>query len=290
MSLSLVPELLVSSALLGLLYAAAALGLSVTMGVLRIFNVTHGIFIVITGLLMWRLAAAGVPVVLIVILAAVLFFAGGMGIDWVLRQSDAEDNYGGLLILFGLMIVMESSAAMIWGTEQRIVRVEWLSSVIDFGFMRISSARLAAVVLALAGIIGLYLFLERSMTGKAIRAIAQDREAARVVGIPVGRISSLVFGIGTALAAIGGSSLALVFSFAPQTHFRWLVWAILIVVLGGMGSIKGTILAAFAVGAIESFGGALIRFQYIQLLIYGLLVLLLFVRSEGMASHSERRV
>ena len=290
MSPSLVPELFVTGVLLGLTYAAAALGLSVTMGVLQIFNVTHGIVMVITGLLVWSFVGAGIPFVVAGIIAIVLAFFVGMGTDRLLRLSDAANNFGGLLSLFGLMIVMESAASMYWHSELRVLNVTWLDRVWDIGFMRISYSTLMASGLSLLGLIVLSLFLSRTMTGKAIRAIGRDRESAQVMGIPVNRLSSIVFGIGTALAAVGGIAIALSFSFAPSTHFRWMVWAILVVVLGGMGSIKGTFIAATVVGFLESFGGELIKFQYIQLLIYVLLVVVLLVRGEGITGKRARSV
>jgi len=290
MSLSLVPELVVIGVLLGLTYAAAALGLSLTMGVLQIFNVTHGIVMVIAGLIVWRLVGAGVPFVLAVLIAVALSFVAGVATEKMLQSTDATNNFGGLLSLFGLMIVLESAATMYWGSEIHVLEVASLEGVLDIGFMRISYARLLAAALSIGGIVALFVFLTWTMTGKAVRAIGRDRDAARIMGIPVDRISNLVFGIGTASAAIGGIAIALSFSFAPSTHFRWLVWAILVVVLGGMGNIRGTILAAMVVGFIESFGGALIRFQYIQLLIYALLVVVLLVRGEGMAGLKERSV
>lgn len=290
MSLSLIAELVVTGLLLGLTYAAAALGLSLTMGVLRIFNVTHGIVIVITGLIVWQLVGNGVPLLLAILIAVALAFGAGMATDKLLQRSDSNENFGGLLALFGLMIVLESVSSMYWGSDFKLLRVPMLAGSVDLGFMRISHARLFAAALSLAGVVGLFVFLNRTMLGKAIRAVARDRDAARVMGIPVDRVTSLVFGIGTAFAAIGGTAIALVFSFAPQTHFRWLIWAILVVVLGGLGSVRGTALAALVVGFIEAFGGALISFQYIQLLIYALLVVVLFLRGEGVSGVKERSV
>ena len=290
MSISIVPELFIAGLLLGMTYAAAALGLSLTMGILQIFNVTHGIVMVIVGLIVWRLVGAGVPFVFACLFAIALAFIAGVLIDIMLQRADATNNFGGLLSLFGLMIVMESAASMYWHSEIRVLEVAWLDGILDLGFIRISYARLVAAGLSIIGIIGLSLFLSRTMTGKAIRAIGRDRDSAKIMGIPVDRISSLVFGIGTASAAIGGIAIALTFSFAPSTHFHWMVWAILVVVLGGMGSIRGTVLAAIIVGFVESFGGELIRFQYIQLLIYAMLVVVLLVRGEGITGRKVRNV
>lgn len=290
MSMALLPELLVAGLLIGAVYAAASIGLSLTMGVLRVFNVTHGIVIMAAGLLMAELDRDGVPLLLAAAIAILAAFLIGMAIDRLLQLPGVSENFGGLLVLFGAMVLFESLASLRWGNEQQVINTDRFGEVLDLGFMRVFPARLIAAGIALAGALVLLVFLERSSLGRAIRAIAHDPDAARILGIPVSRVSRIVFGIGTAFAALGGVSIALVFSFAPPSHFRWLVWAILIVVLGGMGSIRGTILAALGLGMFESLAGALIRFQYLPILVYGLLVAVLYVKRDGLAALQERRV
>jgi branched-chain amino acid transport system permease protein len=126
------------------------------------------------------------------------------------------------------------------------------------------------------------------MLGRGIRAMAQNRDAAAIVGIKVDRLATIVFGIGTALAAIGGVALAMAFAFSPQEHVRWLAWAFLIVIIGGLGNVRNTLAAALLVGVLESFAGVLVPFQYVYFIVYGLLAAALLVRSEGLLGAKAR--
>jgi branched-chain amino acid transport system permease protein len=128
------------------------------------------------------------------------------------------------------------------------------------------------------------------MLGRATRAMADNRDATATMGIDTGRLSTLVFGMGLALAGLAGVALAMAFTFSPQEHVRWLAWAFLIVIIGGLGSVPATVAAGLLVGVTESFVGLVLPFQYTYLVIYGMLALALVLRGGGLMSAAARRL
>jgi branched-chain amino acid transport system permease protein len=181
-------------------------------------------------------------------------------------------------------------------TEPDIVRLQQILSLRHLGFsleglgVSVPLPRLAAGVLATVSMVGLYLFLQRTMTGRSIRAMAQNRDAAAMVGIRVERLDALVFAIGTGMAAIGGVALAMAFALAPQQHVRWLAWAFLVVVLGGLGNVRNTAVAALLLGFVEAFAGALLPFHYVYVIVYAALAAALLFRSEGLMGTRARTI
>jgi branched-chain amino acid transport system permease protein len=292
MTLDALVQALVNGILLGLTYAAIALGLSLTLGVLRIVNMAHSALLAFAALVTWQLVnGLGLDPILAAVTVVPLFFVFGMVLQLVLvRPVEREPEASGLLLLFGLMIAVESAALMVWTTDPRSLRLGYLAGSVGVGFVSVPLNRLASAAIgALAGI-GLWLYLHRTSLGRATRAMADNRDAAEVMGIDTARLSTIVFGIGVALAGVAGVALAWAFTFSPQEHVRWLGWAFLIVIVAGLGSIRATMLGALAIGLTESLVGLFLPFQYIYLVIYVLLGAALLVRGEGLAGARQRRI
>jgi branched-chain amino acid transport system permease protein len=277
---------------LGLIYTGLAVGLSLTMGVLGVINVAHSAFLILAALVTWQLVTStGIDPLLAAALLVPVLFVIGAGLERVLiRRVAREAQTTALLVLFGVLIVLESIGILIWTTDTRVLDIGYLSGAVAVGRLSLPLGRLAGALLSLVAVTVLHLFLTRTLTGRGIRAMAQNRDAAALVGIKVPRLTTIVFGIGTALAALGGVSLALAFPFTPQGHIQWLAWAFLVVVIGGLGSVGSTLLAGLVVGLIVSFAGVLLPFEYVYLIVYGLLAFSLLVRSEGLLGARERRI
>lgn len=291
MSAPLILQAVINGLLLGGVYAGMALGLSLTMGVLRLINVSHSVFVILGAFFALELLQfAGVdPVVSVFLSLPVFYFLGVALYRLLVSKIVAEPQNVGLLVLFGVMVFVESLAILVWTTDARALRVDYLASaLVLFGNLRVSSARLVAGGASIVILGAVHFFLTRTLPGKAIRAMAQNRDAARTLGIDVDRLSSLVLGLGVATAAAGGVALGLIFPFAPQDHLRWLAWAFLIVIVGGLGSVVNTLVAGLALGLAEALAGTFLRFQYVQLLIYGLLVLAMIWRREGLVKEETR--
>jgi branched-chain amino acid transport system permease protein len=292
LSSTLMAQTLLSGALLGLIYTLMAVGLSLTMGVLGLVNVAHSTYVMLGSFLALELLQRfGLDPLLGVAVALVVFFLGGVLVDRVVirRLVDPADAVA-VLALFGLLVVIESAATLVWTTDTRVLRVSYGGASVAVGPLALVPVRLVAAALALALVLALDLLLRGTLLGKAMRAVGQNRDAAVVLGIDVQWVSTLVVALGTALGAVGGVALAMVFPFAPQDHIRWLAWAFLVVVVGGLGSVRRTLLAGLVVGVVEALSGVLLPFQYVYLVVYGLLALALMVRSQGLAGARARTI
>ena len=292
MTIETILQALANGAVLGLLYTAVALGLSLTLGVLGIVNMAHSALLIASSLLTWQLVnALGLhPLIAVVVIVPVFFGVGALIEHLLLRPVRRQPESTGLLLLFGLLIIVESLALAAFTTDPRTLRLGEFGQPVTLGPVTVTLNRLAAAALGGLGALLLYLFLDRTMVGRATRAMADNRDAAAVMGIDTSRLSTLVFAIGVALAALAGVALAMSFTFSPQEHVRWLAWAFLIVVIGGLGSVPATVAAGLIVGVVESFAGLLFPFQYVHLVIYAMLAIALVTRGGGLMAAATRRL
>lgn len=280
-----------SGLLLGLIYTAIAAGLSLTLGVMGIINVAHSAVAMLGAYLAWVLMRmAGVDPLVALALVTVAFVFLGMLIERSLvRRVYNEPASASLLSLFGLMIVIESIMILTWTTTERALPVPYPPAV-EVAGLRVGFARMVGGLVALLAVIGAHLFLRYSRTGRGIRGMAANRDAAQILGIDTNKLSMVLFGIGTGLAGTGGVAMGMVFAFTPPLHLSWLTLAILIVVVGGLGSLPRTMLAAVGIALVEVLTGTYVSFRYVEVVLYGLLLAVLWVRTEGIAGGGARRL
>lgn len=292
MSLRDLTQALMNGSLLGGVYGGVAMGLSLVLGVLRIVNLAHSAVLIFGALVYWELVnGLGLDPLLMIVPIAVGGYLLGLVVHRGLTQYLARESDSTVLLgFFGLMVVIESIAIMVWTTDTRTVNIGYLSQVLRFGDIGVPLARIVAAAITLAVLVALHLFLTRTLTGAAIRGMAENPDVATLVGIEVGTLSRRIFAVGIGLAAFGGTVLSLVQSFNPQEHVRWLAWAFLVVILGGLGSAMRTLLAGVFVGIFETVVGLLVPFQYTYLALYGLLAVALLVRNEGLGSVRLRTI
>lgn len=285
-------QAVVNGLLLGCIYAGFALGLSLIMGVLRVINIAHSAVLIFAALIYWEFVnAVGLDPLLAIIPVVLLFYLVGLGIHRGIAGRLAREHDSTILLaFFGLMVVIESVAVLIWTTDTRNVRLGYLDTVLRFGSLNLPVARIIAVFLILVLLLGLHLFLTRTLWGAAIRGMSENLDVAGMVGIDVPRLARHVFAVGTALAAFGGTVLGMTVPFSPQEHVRWLAWSFLVVILGGLGSVKSTLVAGLAVGLVESLIGLVLPFQFTYLILYSLLAAALIVQKEGLGGITARAV
>ena len=290
MNLDTLLQSFVNGLLLGGVYGGLAMGLSLILGVLRVVNLAHSAVLIFASLLYWELVNGfGLDPLLMMIPVIVVAYLFGLlvhrGIaQYLVKESDSTV----LLAFFGLLVILESVAIMIWTTDTRTVSLGYLSEVVRLGFVSMPVSRIVAAAITVVVLVLLHFFLTRTLTGSAVRGLAQNRDVASMVGIDVNRLSRRVFAAGIAFAAFGGIVIAMVQSFNPQEHYRWLAWAFLVVILGGLGSAMRTLVAGVVVGVVETMVGILIPFQYTYLVLYGILAVALLVRSEGLGTAKQR--
>jgi branched-chain amino acid transport system permease protein len=292
MSLTELPQTIVNGLLLGCLYAGFALGLSLILGVLRIVNVAHSAVLIAGALVYWQLVnVAGLDPLLAILPVLALFYLIGLGLHrGIAQRLSREQDSTVLLATFGLLVVIESIAILVWATDTRNVELGYLGTVLRFWGLNIRLSVLVAAALTLVLLLSMHAFLTRSLYGSAIRGIAENSDVAGMVGINVSRLARHVFAVGIALAAFGGTVLGMAVPFSPQEHVRWLAWAFLVVIIGGLGSMRNTLLAGLAVGLIEAIVGLVLPFQYTYLVLYGLLAAALLIRKEGLGGVTARTI
>jgi branched-chain amino acid transport system permease protein len=273
----------VSGVLLGGVYALAAVGLSLIWGVMKVVNVAHGVIALLASYLALTLYQRGLDPLISIALIVPTFFVLGLVVERVfvhpvLRRPEMDS----LLVLFGGTIALENVIQRVWSADFRTLNPWYSGTSVAVGGLNVSIARGLAFVLSLAAVFALSALLTRTHLGRAIRATAQNRPTAMLAGIDVDRIALIAFGLGTALAGVAGVALALIYSFYPTVHFFWIVKAFLVVVLGGVGNVRGTLAAALLLGVAEGLLGSLVSFAWVDVSVYVLLMLVLLLRPRGL--------
>lgn len=282
------PQLLGQSIVLGILtggvYALMASGLTLIFGVMRVVNVAHAAMIVMSAYLSWVLyRTLGLdPLLSIIVLMPVFFVLGALGQWVVLRRLGGRDLTLTVLVSFGFAIILEGLQGSLWSSSFQAINTAYsLDSFNVFGIY-VPLVRLLAAGAALALLGALFVVLSRTNLGRAIRATTQDPRTAALVGVNVEYVTTLAFGLGVAMAAAGGPLLGMLFAFYPATHWLWIGKLLAVVVLGGLGSLKGTFVAAMILGLAEQVAVVAISLDWAPLVFYLFLFGVLIVRPRGL--------
>jgi branched-chain amino acid transport system permease protein len=279
-------DLAVSAVLLAGLYATMAYGLGLIYGVLRIVNLNHGGMIMAGAYAGWWLHHRfGIDPYLSLIPVSAVAFVAGVVIYRVLVRRLPRGAAGGvqsLLLLFGVWLVLRNAAYLLFTGNDQTIRTPYSTRAISLAGAFISVNRLAVFGLALVVLLALHLLLTRTYLGKAIRAVAQNPDSCTLVGVPVERIYALTFGLGTALAALAGLLAATLFSFNPDFGATELLKSFVVVVLGGLGSVAGTAIAALILATVEVFAILALPAYLTASVGFVLLVLVLVIRPGGL--------
>jgi branched-chain amino acid transport system permease protein len=278
---------LADGVLLGLIYALLGLGLGLVLGFMGVVNTAHGAFVMLGSFLAYELFRRfGIDPVVSLVLALPLFFAVGFLVYHALVRR--VEHGSGLLAMFGLMVLLESLGTIFWTNDSRVIAGPHSDRSIALGGIALAEVRLLAGGLALVLIGSVWAFLRFTLTGRAIRAIGQNRAAASALGIDASRLSATTFGLGIACAGAAGTVLAMVFPFSPNTQVQWLPWAFLVAILGGLGNIANLLAAGLVIGLLQTLCTAWLPFDYVYLALYLLLAAILIVRREGLGGAMRR--
>ena len=279
-------DILIAGLLLGGIYALIAVGLSLQYGVARVLNISHGEFIMLGAFASWALyTTVGInPLVSLVVCGPVLFVLGFFLHKTLYRRllnsSKSLDVFEGrsLLASFGLLFIIQNAAILIWGAD--IEGYSYLSFGVNLGGAIFAANRLVTLLFSL--IIGtiFYLFLTRSRLGKAIRAAAQDPATAGLMGVNINHVLALCFGFGALMAGLAGGLLSMCYPIKATMGLEYTVIAIIVVVLGGLGSIPGSFIGGFILGLIGSIV-TYIEPSLAMVAYYVIFILLLLARPTG---------
>ena len=284
---------LASGLLTGALYGLGALGLSLAFGVLKVLNVAHGELIMLGGYATFYLfsllgmdpfVSLGIVFAVIVVLGLVLH---ALLLRHVVRLDEENRIKNSLLISFGLTLILHTLAVTLFTADDRSIATSYTSSALTLGSVRLSYVRLAGLAVAVVSVFLLERFMTRTIWGKALRATSEDWVTAALTGIDVRRVYFMAFGIAAGLAGITGVLVAVSFSVNPSIGLQWTLKALIVVVLAGLGSMRGTLFAGLLLGVAEAlssyqFGGA--YREVVGLLIF---LLVLSARPQGLFSGAD---
>ena len=282
----------------GAVYVIFSLGLTLVFGVMKIVNFAHGefytagAFITYLFLQQWNIAASlGLPplvaYLITFILAVLIVGAMGYVVELTIFSKFRNDMTSGLIVSLGLSMILQMVFLMIFGGSAQSVTSVFAGTTNIMGGA-IANERIAIFFIALTLTIALYYFLKKTKMGKAMRAISQDQEAAEIQGINYNSISRWGFVLGAVLAAIAGVLVAPASVVDPSIGGSYLMKAFIIIILGGMGSIPGCILAGFILGIIESFGTFYFDVAFATTLSFVLVILMLLIRPQGLMGHVSK--
>jgi branched-chain amino acid transport system permease protein len=279
-------QVMILGATLGGVYAVMASGLTLIFGVMRIVNIAHAAFMVLGAYLsFFAFTLYHIdPIVSIVIVMPILFVVGMAVYKLLFTRIIESHRYTEMTVLltFALALIVEGVTGFLFTGVYRTTTPEYATDAIDLGPFYLPTGQLYATVLSLVLLGALLAFLRLTRIGRAIRATMQNRAAAQLVGVNVEWISTVTFGIGIALAGASGSLMSFLFSFFPAKHWQWIASLLALIVLGGMGSLVGTIVGAMLLSIAAAVVSDVLGPTWSPATFFLALFLILMLRPQGL--------
>lgn len=280
-------NVLVLGLLNGSIYALVGAGLSLTYGRQNVIDVANPAFVVVGAYLVAAFAerfgldpyVATPPVVMVLFVLGVVVQM--VVINPLLSRPDYEMHVQSALVLFGTALLLQTMLVIVFSADYRELHTSYSDAVVAVGGMRLPQVKLVAAALAFVTLGSLYAFLNHTFAGKAILATYADRQTAQLLAINVRRIDLGVYGLGTAFAGVAGLVVALNFSFSPASVTSWTVIGFAVAVIGGKGSVLGTLVAGLAVGLLEALVSVTISADWMYFAVYTMLLLVFVFRPRG---------
>jgi len=275
-----------SGVLLGGFYAAVALGLSIVFGRLDIVNIAHPAFVIIGSYVTFYINDNfGLDPIVVGLIFMPIFFLLGIGMYrfyYVCFERTGQESLSGLAYFFGIMFIIEVLLILVYGVDYRNVQADYVGKTLWIGIIGLPYRMLVPFIAATVMTGGVYLYLSKTYLGRAILAVSQDRVALQLMGADPIKVKQWAFGIGIATAAVAGALLITIHPVEPSVGRLYIGRVFAIVILGGMGSINGTFFAALMIGIAESLIATFIGPSWAPAAAYGILLLTLAVRPQGL--------
>ncbi|MGD8980778.1 MAG: branched-chain amino acid ABC transporter permease [Desulfobacterales bacterium] len=280
----------INGILMGSIYGLTALGLTVIFGVLKVINFAHGSLIMVSMYVAyWAIIFTGVhPYIALIIVVPVMYFFGYYLQDIIIKpifkaEKDIREPITVIIVTTGVWYILDNLTLLIFGPQYRNIQNNPLrGKMLEIGDMLISVPKLWGFITAVITASAIYWFLQKTRTGRAIRATSLDREAASLMGINQFKIYNIAFGIGTAIVGISAVTLVPFYNIFPTVGVLFDIKGFIIVVLGGLGSIGGAILGGIIIGLIESIAPMFMTATWAEAIVYGLFLVVLFVKPSGL--------
>lgn len=283
-------ELLASGLITGGIYALVALGLNLQYGLMRILNIAHGEFLMVGAYLTWMAhTTLGLSPLAMVPVSFVILMLVGLVVHRLCfrRLSATSPNVDvfearGLMVAFGLMFLVQNFASWMWGGDLR--GYDYLTSPVAFGDAQFAANKLLVFGLALVFSLALIAVLRLTLLGKGVRALMQSPTGAQLVGIDTRRLHPLMFGVGLGLSGVAGCLLSMAYTITPAMGEPYTVTALIVITLGGFGSMSGALAGGLLLGVIEALGMHFTNPSLKALLSYSVFIAVLLLRPKGLFS------
>jgi branched-chain amino acid transport system permease protein len=285
-SFDLLVNAVVAGILLGGFYAAVSLGISMSFGLLEVANIAHPVFVIAGAYAAYMMnTAVGLDPILTGLLFTPVFYALGVVVYRIYYASferKGEQSLRGLVFFFGILFIIEVLLVLIYGVDYRLVEAPYIGRSLLIGPIGIALRLLVPCIVGLVLTLALYLFLGKTFYGRAIMGVSQDALALRLMGADPIKIKTIAFGLGIATASLAGALLIIIAPVEPSIGREYIGRAFAITVLGGMGSIGGTLVAALILGVAESLTSTFSGPSWALAVSFGILLLALAVRPSGL--------
>lgn len=288
-------ELLTSGLITGGIYALVALGLNLQYGLMRILNIAHGEFLMVGAYLTWMVQTSfGISPLLMVPVSFAVLMALGLAIHWLCfrRLTATSPNLDvfearGLMVAFGLMFLVQNFVSWQWGGDLR--GYDFMTEPVKFGGAQFAGNKLLVFVLALAFAAAMIWLLRTTLYGKGVRALMQSPVGAQLMGINTRVLHPVMFGIGLGLSGVAGALLSMAYTISPSMGEPYTVTALIVITLGGFGSMGGALAGGLLLGVVEAIGMHYTNPSLKALLSYCVFIGVLLLRPEGLFTRKSRK-
>jgi branched-chain amino acid transport system permease protein len=288
-------ELIVSGLITGGIYALIALGLNLQYGLMRILNIAHGEFLMVGAYLTWLVQTQfGISPLLMIPVSFAVLMALGMALHFLCfrRLTSTSPNLDvfearSLMVAFGLMFLVQNFVSWVWGGDLR--GYDYLTEPVKFGGMQFAANKLLIFFLALVFAGALIVLMRQTLLGKGVRALMQSSTGAQLMGIDTKKLHPLMFGIGLGLSGVAGALLSMAYTITPYMGQPYTVTALIVITLGGFGSMGGALVGGLFLGVIEALGMHFTNPSLKALLSYAIFIAVLLLRPEGLFTRKSRK-
>ena len=280
-------QLIFAGLIIGSIYGLIAVGLNLIYGTMRLLNIAHGELIMVGAYItFWLFTLLGISPLLSLLFSALALALLGMLIGQfvflpIIRKTKSvfvlESN--SLLLFFAFSIIFQNVASLLWSADIR--GYPYLTQVVTLSGVPLMLNRITAFLIALIISLGCYLLLQKTMLGKAIRALIQDREASQLVGINTRKIYLFSFSISFAMAGLAGCLISMFYEINPFMGLPYTITAFIVIVLGGLGNIMGSLLGGFLLGLVETIGISVTSPGLRSIISYGIFIAVILIRPKG---------
>lgn len=280
----MLPQVIVNGLLLGGVYSLMAMGLNIIYGAMDVVNFAHGDFIMLAMFsAYWSFILFGIDPFLVVPLSAAIISLVALCVYLgLIERVIKAPLVSQIIVTFGLSLVLRHGSLLVWGSDYKTMPVPYKLEVFVLGPIRLPYVNLVSFVISLVACIALFIFLEKTDTGTALRATSQDREAAALMGVNIRHMFMLAFALGGICCGISGTLLSITYPIFPEAGAMFVIIALTVCVIGGLGSYVGTFLGGLIIGEIEMLGGFLVAPQLRLVITFIVFIIVLLFKPKGL--------